>query len=54
MVKIGDSIIVDDKEKGKVTHILRNIDGRYVICYKSDGNPHYFIEGDSGYKVLRK
>jgi hypothetical protein len=53
VVKIGDTIRTRHGE-GKVTHILLSDDNnRYIILYKADGTPTYFVEGDERYKIIK-
>jgi len=53
MVKVGDKIEVSNGQKGKVTHILKGEDGRYLIYFKDNKYPHYFVEGDEDFKVIK-
>ena len=52
MVKMGDKIKVSNGIKGTITNILKGEDGRYLIYFKENGHPHYFIEGDEDFEVI--
>ena len=52
MVKVGDKIIVSNGLKGKITNILKGEDGRYLIYFRENGKPFYFIEGDEDFEVV--
>ena len=51
-VKVGDKIKTEDGIVGIVTHLLETEEGRYLICFKENKHPHYFVEGDKEFKVV--
>jgi len=54
MVKVGDKIETEDGFQGIVTHIMKGADDRYLIFFKERRHPHYFIEGDKKYRILKE
>jgi len=53
MVKVGDKIKVKKGLTGKVTHILTGEDGRFLIYFRNGKQPHFFIEGDEDFEVIK-
>lgn len=54
MVKKGDIIETEKGQIGVVSDILVSTDNRYVILFKDKGCPHFLIEGDDIYKVVKR
>lgn len=55
MVKIGDKIITESGDKGRIVDIARAADGRYFIFYDSKRRKvtDVFLEGDVGFRVVK-
>ena len=53
MVKIGDKIKTEYGLIGTVTDIAKFNDNRYIVFYKCKDRPHFFIEGDEDYRVIK-